>query len=90
MLIGFDELFFHEKTGRKKSGEKTEPGARFFPFPKEARPCLSRNHNRASRGSKTVTLAEEKKIKNAFFSVSERHGRDSRESTTVPLAKAKP
>ena len=90
MLIGFDELFFSRKNRTKKPGEKTEPGARFFSFPKEARPCLSRNHNCASRGSKTVTLVEGKKTENAFFSVSERHGRDSRESTTVPLAEAKP
>ena len=62
----------------------------FFPF-REARPWLSRKHNRASRGSKTVTPAKEKKTENAFcFSLSERHGRDSHKSTTVPLAEEKP
>ena len=51
----------------KKPDEKTKPGARFFSFLKEARPCLSRNHNRTSRGSKTVTLMEGKKQKTRFF-----------------------
>ena len=66
MLIGFDKLFFIKKR-TKKPDEKTELGARFFSFPKDARPCLSRNHNRTSRGSKTVTLVEGKKTENAFF-----------------------
>ena len=36
-----------------------------------------------------MTLVKEKKIENAFFSVSERHGRASRGSKTVPLAEGK-
>ena len=39
---------------------------RFFSVFQEAQPCLSRKHNRASRGSKTVTLAKEKKQKTCF------------------------
>ena len=54
----------------------------FFPFPKEARPCLSRNHNRASRGSKTLTLVEGKKQKTRFFPFPR--------GTAVTLAKAQP
>ena len=91
MLIGFDEIFFHEKKPDEKSrAKKPDREHGFFPFPKEARPCLSRNHNRASRGSKTVTLVKGKKQKTHFFPFRKRHARNSRESTTVPLAKAKP
>lgn len=81
MLIGFDELFFFiKKTRRKKPDEKTELGARFFPFRKR--------HARASRGSKTMPLAEakpclsRKKKKHIFFPFPR--------GTAVPLAKAKP
>ena len=76
-------IFFYEKNRTKKPGEKTEPGARFFPFPKEARPCLSRNHIRASRGSKTVTLVKRKKNRKRVFSLFER-------GTPVRLAKSQP
>jgi hypothetical protein len=89
MLTSFDELFFKKKPVEKIK-RKTEPGAQFFSFTKEAWLCLSRNHNRASRGSKTVPLVEGKKKKTCFFSVFERHARASRESTTVHLAEAKP
>ena len=75
MSIVFDKLFFHEKTRRKILDEKTEPGAWFFflferdtPVPlAKSQPCLSRNHNRASRESKTVTLVKGKKQKTRFF-----------------------
>lgn len=78
MLIDFNELFFMKKPNREHG---------FSPFPKEARPCLSRNHNRASCGSKIVTLTKgKKKRKRVFFLIPRRHGRDSHESTTVPLA----
>ena len=94
----FWRTFFSQKKGLKKPGEKTEPGARFFPFPKDARPCLSRNHNYDSRESKTVTLAKEKKTENAFCFfpfreaqpwLSRKHNRASRRSKTVTLAKEK-
>ena len=55
----------------------------FFPFPKKARPCLSQNHNRASRGSKTVTLVKgQKNRKRVFFPFPR--------GTAVTLAKAQP
>ena len=75
MSIGFDKMYFHEKTG-----PKNEQGARFFSFPKEARPCLSLNHNCASRGSKIVPLA--KKRENTFFPFLR--------GTAVTLEKAQP
>ena len=81
MLIGFNELFSHEKNGRIN-----QPGSTFFSFPKEACPCLSRNHNRASRESKTVTLVKGKNKKRVFFRF---RGCASRESKTVTLAKEK-
>ena len=67
MLIGFDELFFTKKPDEKDRAKKPNREHGFFPFPKEARPCLSQNHNRASRGSKTMTLMEGKKQKTRFF-----------------------
>ena len=53
----FWQTFFTKKPNREHG---------FFPFPKEACPCLSRNHNHAYRGSKTATLAE-KKRKRVFY-----------------------
>ena len=83
------DRFWRTFCSQKKTDEKAEPGALVFPFRKEARPCLSRNHNGASHGSKTMPLAKGKKQKTHFFFVSERHGCASPESTTVPLAEGK-
>ena len=69
------------KQNRASRGRKKTENA-FF--------SVSERHDRASRESKTVPLAEGKKIENAFFFfVFERHGRVSRESKTVPLVEEK-
>ena len=80
----FRRTFFSRKNRMKKPTR--EHG--FFRFPKEAHPCLSRKHNRPSRGSKTVPLAE-KKIENTFFSFPRGTAMTLAKSTTMPPAKAK-